>query len=316
MWNRLIYRYLILIISGFFSCVAAADLSTSFKQADPSNLTVYMNQIIRPGVARNYKNVEELNRISARLKEQMRLFGIPCNYQTYEVYGKNYRNVLCYINVGRSDKIIIGAHYDAFEKTSGADANASGVAGVLEIARLLAAERSSLKHNIEFVFYTLKEQPFFKTAQMGSYIHAKSVQQQKEQIKAAFILDMIGYYDIKNVQQYPAGMKWIYPSHANFIATLSNIQSSEIGNAYCASMQKLNQLDCQRMVTPSFLAGADFSDHFNYWQFDIPAILITDTGKYRNKFYHTQEDRIDKLDTVKMAQVINGLASTILESNF
>lgn len=72
----------------FFSCVAAADLSTSFKQADPSNLAVYMNQIIRPGVARNYKNVEELNRISARLKEQMRLFGIPCNYQTYEVYGK------------------------------------------------------------------------------------------------------------------------------------------------------------------------------------------------------------------------------------
>lgn len=88
MWNRLIYRYLILIISGFFSCVAAADLSTSFKQADPSNLTVYMNQIIRPGVARNYKNVEELNRISAGLKEQMRLFGIPCNYQTYEVYEK------------------------------------------------------------------------------------------------------------------------------------------------------------------------------------------------------------------------------------
>ena len=319
MWNSFLARILVVMVlgSGYVSTSFADwEGGPGFKQAEPANLTVYMNQLVHTQTPRNYKNVDELNRLSAWIKEQMRLFGIPCEYQTYTVKNNNYRNVVCKLNVGRANKVVIGAHYDTFENLPGADGNASGVAGVLETARILAAERSALKNNVEFVFYTLKEYPFFKTAQMGSYVHARSLQPQKEQIKAVFILDMIGYFDLKNVQDYPPGLKWIYPSHGNFIATLSNFESRELGSAYCEAMKRLNQLDCQRIVAPSFLAGVDFSDHFNYWQLGLPAVLITDTAFYRNKAYHTAEDRIDRLNTIKMAQTLNGLVYTLLNNAF
>ena len=59
----------------------------------------------------------------------------------------------------------------------GADDNASGVVGLLEIARLL--EGVKLSHRIDLVAYTLEEPPFFRSEQMGSYGHAKSLHDQK-----------------------------------------------------------------------------------------------------------------------------------------
>jgi hypothetical protein len=57
----------------------------------------------------------------------------------------------------------------------------------------------------------------------------------------------------------------------------------------------------------------DFSDHLNYWRFDIPAIMITDTAFFRNKHYHTPEDTVEKLNLNKMADVVDGLVNTLLK---
>ena len=277
-----------------------------------NNLKVYLEQIIGNDSYRNYKNIEELQRVSAWIKEQMRLFGIPCQYQTYSVNGLGYRNVVCNLAAGHADKVIVGAHYDVFGEQQGADDNASGVAGVIETARILAQQKSQLTQNIEFVFYTLQEPPFFKTEQMGSYIHAKSVQTQKDQIQGVYILDMIGYFDEKLVQDYPVGLKWVYPNHANYIAAVSNVQSYDLGAKYCEEMRTLNRLECQRLVAPSFVSGMEFSDHLNYWKFDIPAVMITDTAFFRNKNYHTEKDTLKTLNIGKMANVIDGLVNNLM----
>lgn len=280
--------------------------------ASTNNLKVYLEQIIGNDSYRNYKNIEELQRVSAWIKEQMRLFGIPCQYQTYSVNGLGYRNVVCNLAAGHADKVIVGAHYDVFGEQQGADDNASGVAGVIETARILAQQKSQLTQNIEFVFYTLQEPPFFKTEQMGSYIHAKSVQTQKDQIQGVYILDMIGYFDEKLVQDYPVGLKWVYPNHANYIAAVSNVQSYDLGAKYCEEMRTLNRLECQRLVAPSFVSGMEFSDHLNYWKFDIPAVMITDTAFFRNKNYHTEKDTLKTLNIGKMANVIDGLVNNLM----
>ncbi len=75
---------------------------------------------------------------------------------------KSYRNVVCSLNVGRADRVIVGAHYDVFGDQDGADDNASGVAGVIETARILAEQKSKLPNNVDFVFYSLEEPPFSK----------------------------------------------------------------------------------------------------------------------------------------------------------
>lgn len=286
--------------------------SPSITPASTDNLKVYLEQIIGPQGHRHYKNREELQRVSAWIKEQMRLFGIPCQYQNYAVNGLGYRNVVCTLTTGHSDKIIVGAHYDVFGEQQGADDNASGVAGVIETARILVQQKSQLAHNVEFVFYTLQEPPFFKTEQMGSFVHAKSIQAQKDHIRGVYILEMIGFYDENLVQEYPAGLKWVYPQHANFIAAVSNIQSYDLSAKYCESMRILDRLECQRLVAPSFIAGMEFSDQLNYWKLDIPAMMITDTGHFRNKHNHSATDTLKTLNIAKMANVIDGLAYSLM----
>lgn len=306
------YLQLCSIVFITFSGLSAVQ-ANAIKLAEPQNLTVYMQQVLGGGDNRNFKDVQELNRVSAWIREQMRLFGIPCQYENYKVNDEPYRNVVCSLKNINTDKVIIGAHYDVFEDKSGADDNASGVAGVIETARILASERKRLKTSVDFVFYTLAEPPYAGTEQMGSYIHAKSLEKQKENIQGIYILEMIGYFDSNLVQEYPIGLKWLYPSHGNFIATVGNLQSREMTADYCNAMKNLNQLQCERIIAPSFVQSMDFSDHLNYWNLGYPAMLITDTGSYRNKNYHTDQDRIETLDVGKMAQVVNGLVNTILK---
>jgi len=166
---------------------------------------------------------------------------------------------------------------------------------------------------VDFIFYTLEEPPFSRTEDMGSYVHAKSIEKQRGNIQGIYILEMIGYFDPNLVQQYPAGLKWIYPSHGNFIAAVGNLQSRELTADYCSAMKNLNQLQCERLISPAFAQNMDFSDHFNYWEFGLPAIMITDTGSYRNKNYHSDQDALAELDAGKMAQVVNGLVHAVLK---
>ena len=166
------YLQLCSIVFITFSGLSAVQ-ANAIKLAEPQNLTVYMQQVLGGGDNRNFKDVQELNRVSAWIREQMRLFGIPCQYQNYKVNDEPYRNVVCSLKNINTDKVIIGAHYDVFEDKSGADDNASGVAGVIETARILASERKRLKASVDFVFYTLEEPPYAGTEQMGSFIHAK-----------------------------------------------------------------------------------------------------------------------------------------------
>lgn len=305
------YLLFFVAVSSHAQSYAQNHWSTS-QQADRNNLSVYLSQIIRPMQYRNHQNIAELNSVSAWLKNQMQKFGIPCEYQSYSVKGQNYRNVVCKLNVGASNVAIVGAHYDVHADTDGADDNASGVAGVLETARILAAEKGNLSQNVEFVFYTLEEPPYFRTEQMGSAVHAKSVLSQKHKISGVFILEMIGYFNPKHIQEYPAGLKWFYPAHGNFIGAVSDLNSRQLGDAYCQAMQSMQRLACQKLIAPSFVTGVDFSDHLNYWNHDIPAIMITDTAFFRNKNYHTKQDTVETLNLNKMKDVIDGIVMTIL----
>jgi|LSQX01.3.fsa_nt_gb hypothetical protein len=304
---------------AMFGMISPAFAGKTHSEAEPQNISVYLQQVIgQQGIGsseqyRHHKNVNELNRVSAWIREQMRVFGIPCQFQNYTVNQQTYRNVVCKLNVGAAKKTIFGAHYDVYGQQQGANDNASGVAGVLETARILAQEKNKLSQNVEFVFYTLAEPPFFKTELMGSFVHAKSVQAEKEKIRAVYVLDMIGYYDSNLVQNYPIGLKWIYPSHGNFIAAFSNMQSRDLSLAYCNAMLRLDQLQCERVVAPSFVKGMDVSDQLNYWKYDIPAILITDTGSYRNPQRHSAADTVKTLNVEKMAAVVNGLVQQVLQ---
>lgn len=309
-----ILKWLMFILMSCISISSDAD-SNIYRQADAYRLKDYLDNIIAQDAFRNYQNTQELDRVAAYIKQRVEQFAIPCEYQPYQVAGKTYRNVICHLQTGNAQKVIIGAHYDVYGNFKGADDNASGVAGVIETARILAINKTRLKQNVDFVFYTLEEPPYFRTENMGSYVHAKSILNQKDQIQAVYILEMIGYFNHKPIQEYPSGLALFYPNHGNFIGAVSNFSSRDLGENYCDSMKAIRQLDCQRLIAPSFVQGVDFSDHLNYWNFEIPAMMITDTAFFRNKHYHTKDDTVEKLNLNKMAEVVNGLAYVLLEKN-
>ena len=141
---------------------------------------------------RSVDNLPNLERAADYVLEQLRATGAETAEQIVEADGKQFRNLIARFGPRDGPLIVIGAHYDSCGDTPGADDNASGVAGLLELARLLA--QSPPKHSVELVAYTLEEPPYFRTDSMGSVWHARELRRTNREVRLMLSLEMIGFY--------------------------------------------------------------------------------------------------------------------------
>ena len=218
-------------------------------------------------------------------------------------------NIIASFGPEKGSRVIVGAHYDVCGDQPGADDNASGIAGLLEIARLLAQDSAKLDRRIDLVAYTLEEPPYYRTEQMGSYIHAKSLKDCGVKIDLMVCLEMIGYYSsAEGSQSYPIDlMKVAYPTTGDFIAIVSNFSSYFSAGDFVELMEQKCSIKTERLTAPASIQGIDFSDHLNYWNLGYKAIMITDTAFLRNVHYHQVSDTPESLDYGSMAKVVNGV---------
>ncbi|MBI3934705.1 MAG: M28 family peptidase, partial [Acidobacteria bacterium] len=86
---------------------------------------------------RDYTHPENLDRAAAYIRQEFEHTGGTISEQPYEMEGKPYRNVIVSFGPDSKERIVVGAHYDAFGELPAADDNASGVAGLIELAALL-----------------------------------------------------------------------------------------------------------------------------------------------------------------------------------
>ncbi len=258
--------------------------------------------------ARNFKNLEALNQAADYIYNELEKAGCRMERQQYEVEGRTYQNIIGSIGPENGSRLIVGAHYDVCGEQDGADDNASAVAGLLEIARLTNDLQPTLKQRIDFVAYTLEEPPFFRTDNMGSAVHAKSMKDNNIDIKAIICLEMIGYFsDEKNSQKYPIGlMKLFYPTKGNFIGVIGKMGQGKPVRKVKKLMKQAANINVRSINAPTSLPGIDFSDHRNYWKYDYPAVMINNTAFYRNQNYHKTSDTIETLDFEKMTEVVRG----------
>lgn len=260
--------------------------------------------------SRNSKNLVSLNKAADYIKETFSKQDCRVSEQIFQVEGSNYRNIICSFGPENGERVILGAHYDVhFENNPGADDNASGVAGILEVARLLTKHKPNLKHRIDLVAYTLEEQPHFREHTMGSYVHAKSLVKENVDVKLMVSVEMIGYFsDQKNSQFYPLSfLKVFYPSTGHFIGVVGRSFDRSIVARAKKLMQVRDRLPVYSINAPSFVPGIDLSDHRNFWEFGLPALMITDTAFLRNPNYHKSTDTPETLDYDRMADVVDGL---------
>ncbi|VAW15711.1 hypothetical protein MNBD_BACTEROID03-2352 [hydrothermal vent metagenome] len=297
-------------------------VTTAYSQSKPEIVCHYvdttrverdMAKITQTQNSRNYLNIETLNYVADYIKAELTKVCDSTAYQNYDVGKRTYKNVIGSIGIKNEERIIIGAHYDVYGNQPGADDNASGIAGLLELARLLAKEK--LNYRLDFVAYTLEEPPFFRTEQMGSYIHAKYLQDNQIPVKGMVCLEAIGFFSNKpNSQMYPIKeMNMLYGDKGDFITIVQSGKSGAFGKEFERLMKTSNLIKTNSFIGSSALPGIDFSDHLNYWKFDYEALMITDTAFYRNKNYHTSNDRLETIDFKKMNLVIEQLYLAIKE---
>jgi Zn-dependent M28 family amino/carboxypeptidase len=238
--------------------------------------------------------------------------GAAVSFQRYEVSAHEYRNVIAALGPDTPERVVVGAHYDAAGPFPGADDNASGVAGVIELARLLAG--APLARRVELVAYPCEEPPFFRTPFMGSMVHAASLRDEGVRVRAMIALEMIGYFsDQPGSQSFPTPLlKPFYPSRGNFITVVGKLGQGPLIRRVRRSMRRGSPLPVRTIQAPVAIPGVDFSDHASYWAAGFPAVMVTDTAFYRNPNYHTARDTPDTLDYPRMAMVVEGVRAAVL----
>lgn len=303
---------LILLFVFTYGKKKTSTISDSQCIIDQALLFKHVSTLSKLEYSRSMRNKPYLDTAAFYIEDELTEMGYIHRRQEYKAKGKKVWNILT--NIGKGPLIVLGAHYDVFWDTPGADDNASGVAGLLEIARILKKNESILKNRFEIAFYTLEEPPHYRTNEMGSYVHATSLFQKKEDVKLMICIEMIGYFSNEKIQEYPLGiLKLFYPKTADYIAVVSNYRSRGFMKDASKAIKKGANIKVCHLAAPSWVPGIDFSDHQNFWAYKYRAIMISNTSFYRNSGYHTMHDTIEKLDFYKMGEVVIGVCKYLLQ---
>jgi hypothetical protein len=261
---------------------------------------------------RNANNYQRLSAAVNFLKSGLSQAGYTVKQQEYKINGQSYYNL--FVDKIGSKKpneiIVVGGHYDSVFGSPGANDNGTGAAATLELARIFAQRETNL--TIRFVEFTNEEPPFFWTEDMGSFVFAKQLKEQNENVVAMLSLETMGYFsDQEDSQKYPFPIGLFYPNQGSFIAFIGNINSGYLVRKAIASFRRHTQFPSEGAVLPNGVPGVGWSDHWSFWQQGYPAIMVTDTAPYRYTYYHKEEDTSDKIDFNKLTRVVTGLAQVI-----
>lgn len=314
---------LALALAGVFAAVSvciwvaqplfAKPSSIQASRIDPEQLRKHVVMLSQQLSPRDQNNVANLDRAAVYIRDRFAASGARVTEQPFTAAGQTYRNVIASFGPEAGERIVIGAHYDAYQSYPAADDNASGVAGLLELAGLLASEHLTVR--VDLVAFTLEEPPYFYTSHMGSMVHAESMKKQGVKVRLMISLEMIGYFsDAPDSQSFPISLlRLFYPSRGNFVSVVGSIGDGLLVRRLKSTMLTASSLPVYSINAPRFVPGVDFSDHLSYWKAGYPAVMITDTAFYRNHNYHTANDTAEKLDYTRMAMVVEDIAAVVRE---
>ena len=264
------------------------------KLQDRDSLT-YCNEL---GTRYSYAT-EGLNEAAQYLYDQYASLGLSVSYHPFSYMGTVMTNVVAElpgVNPGSDHIYILGAHYDStsrdsdtFETAPGADDNASGVAAVVEVARILS--QYSFPHTLRFVNFAGEEQFL-----LGSSAYAKQAREQGDLIEGMINLDMIAYETVPPNDH-------IVEIHAG-----QNPSSIALADVFIHSISEYGlSLVPQQMITDATWR----SDHASFWSEGYPAILGMEDFDDLNPHYHSKRDTVAHLQPQMMVEYTKASVATL-----
>jgi len=258
----------------------------------------------------------KLEETAAYIKSFYHAIGVTANSQPYSYADFAVENITAEVSSRPHPeyRFLLGAHYDSVAGTVGADDNASAIAVQLETARHLAALIGNAKCDlaVNFVSFALEEPPAYNTRYMGSRMYARKARQDKAQIDGMICLEMVGYTCHEpGCQDYPFPLMFMdYPKQGNFIGIVNDFKSRDFAGRLVEQFRKNNHLPVVKLTVPFngwVMPAVRLSDHASFWNQGYKAVMVTDSAFYRNPYYHTAADTMDKLDFEFMAELVQSL---------
>ncbi|HSB64621.1 MAG TPA: M28 family peptidase [Thermoanaerobaculia bacterium] len=282
------------------------------RRADPDRLRTDIAFLTRDASPRDARHPEKLELAAAYIGAELLKSGAAVASQPYDVHGRAFRNVVARLGPRGPGAFVLGAHYDSFGETNlnpGADDNASGVAGLLEVARLLGSE--PLARPLVLVAYCTEEPPYYHSEFMGSAVHAASLKDSDAPPIGMVSLEMIGYFHEK--QPWPSPLFALaYPTRGDFIAVVGRWADRRLVKELRRGINAASTVAAYSYSGPA-ISGTEASDHSSYWAEGYTAAMVTDTAFMRNPNYHAPTDTLETLDFERMAQVVTGVANAAAE---
>jgi Zn-dependent M28 family amino/carboxypeptidase len=205
----------------------------------------------------------------------------------------------------------VGAHYDTVVDTDGADDNASGLAVLLEVARVLSPMRG--RRTLQFVAFSMEEAGF-----LGSAHFVEKVRRNKVPVWGAIVLECVGYIDRRpGSQKTPEGFPFSLPEQGDFIGLAGNDAAAPIKEAFeAAAIRYSPTLPVVSLLVPGngvLFPDSRRSDHVPFWDQGYRAVMLTDTADFRNPHYHQKSDCLETLDIPFIAAVARALAGAVVD---
>ena len=259
----------------------------------------------------NIEHYDALERAALYIERTLEGLGYRIERQEFAARGRAVRNIEATREARAGGEaaptVVVGAHYDSYRTAPGANDNGTGVAGVLELARLLKDWRAE-RTRVRFVLFVNEEPPYYRTADMGSLHYARLLSERSEAVSGMICLETLGAFsDRPGSQSYPPPFGLVFPSTADFIAIVGLTGSRTFLHEVVASFRRHTAFPTIGGVAPDLVPGIGWSDHWAFGKYGYPAIMFTDTALYRYPHYHLPSDTPDKIDYAKLARITKGL---------
>ena len=302
---------------GTISCDASPENLEGCveQQRYVDDLTVIAE--VRPSGSEHWQVVQDL------CFDRFTALGYETQRQTYET-GVNV--------IGRKvgatqpgEVVVIAAHYDGWGSCPGADDNGSGVAGVLEAARVLA--QAEFERTLVVACWDQEE-----AGLIGSRVWVTDALDEGTRPLVYFNFEMIGYASSEpESQEIPFGFDALFPEatevveanafRGDFIALITDDYARAWADSLAGHATRIGVPALVLEVPPELklsplLSDLRRSDHAPFWQNDLPAMMITDTANFRNEAYHCGEgmDTVDRLDHTFATGVVRATTAAAAEA--
>jgi hypothetical protein len=325
-WSRFLPRLIAALLLSFLLTegLSAQSLAEFADSVSIDNLTQHISMLEQPGGHSSRVTFTPGNDSAAAyiVRSMQSIAGLSSvQLDTFFISGQAPYNSKPVVNVigtlegltRPAEVLILGAHYDCSAslvgdatwnaqwytiRAPGADDNATGVAAILEIARLLSDPSSGYAREItlKFIAFGSEESgPAHDGSHNGSAHYASRAWAAGENIVGMVSIDMIGY-------------NWAH----NYTSIVSDANSTWLGDQFRSA---LFSAGIPLETTPPPYPYATYSDHESFWAQGYPAIFLVEhappwnnsTVYSANPYYHRTTDTLETVNVSLVRRVTQGV---------